>query len=81
MIQIIVYYFSIRLGFIYIFQYLQGSCSNIIYYMQPIEVENLFNQILQNIFIYDYGQYQGIPIVCVFRRHISGYVLHSTALS
>ena len=81
MIQIIVYYFSIRLGFIYIFQYLQGSCSNIIYYMQPIEVENLFNQILQNIFIYDYGEYQGIPIICVFRRHISGYVLHSTALS
>ena len=44
--------FFIRLGFIYIFQYLQGSCGNIIYYMQPIEVENLFNQILQNMFTY-----------------------------
>ena len=44
--------------------------------MQPIEVENLFNQILQNMFTYDYGEYQSIPIVCVFSRHISGYVLH-----
>ena len=82
LIQIIIYIFLYKVRIhIYIFKYLQGSCSNIIYYMQPIEVENLLNQILQSMFTYDYGEYQSIPIVCVFSRHISGYMLHTMALS